>query len=421
MKPSFTFLPARRTGALIALFAALTGCALTGCNKPATPSQGRGGHNAGGPQTIPVAIAKAETQDVPIYLSGLGSVEAYNTVTIKSRIDGQLVRVAFKEGQDVKQGDLLAEIDPRPYQVQLQQAEATLFKDQASLKDAKLNLERFKQLFQEGGVISKQQLDTQDSLVNQLDGTVRSDQAQIDNVKLQLAYTRITAPVSGRVGLKLVDVGNMVHAADPSGLAVVTQLQPIAVVFALPEDQLPTVSQHMRGTTLNVDAYSRDDRTQLASGKLLTIDNQIDQTTGTGKLKAIFDNRNLSLWPQQFVNVRLLLETKKNSTVVPAAAIQRGPQGTYVFALKPDKTVELRTVQLAFSQGNMAAIQSGLNPGENVVTDGQDKLQNGSKVEVPGGAPANAGDQQPGHPQGQQPNQQQGQGKKRAQKGAPGQ
>jgi len=414
MKPSSTFLPARRTGALIALFAALTGCALTGCSKPAAPAQGRGGRNGGGPAAIPVAVAKAETQDVPIFLTGLGSVEAYNTVTIKSRIDGQLVRVAFKEGQDVKQGDLLAEIDPRTYQVQLQQAEANLFKDQSSLKDAKLNLERFKSLYQEGGVISKQQLDTQDSLVNQLDGTVRSDQAQIDTVKLQLVYTRITAPVSGRVGLKLVDVGNMVHAADANGLLVLTQLQPIAVVFALPEDQLPTVSQHMRGTTLAVDAYSRDDRTQLASGKLLTIDNQIDQTTGTGKLKAIFDNRDRTLWPQQFVNIRLLLETKKNSTVVPAAAIQRGPQGTYVFTLKPDKTVELRTVRLAFSQGNMSAIESGLSPGEDVVTDGQDKLQNGSHVEVPGSA--NAGDQQPGQPQqgGQQ-------GKKRAQKGAPGQ
>jgi len=414
MKPSFIFLPAHRTGALIALFAALTGCALTGCNN-AAPAQARGGRNGAGPPVIPVAVAKVETQDVPIFLTGLGSVEAYNTVTIKSRIDGQLVRVAFREGQDVKQGDLLAEIDPRTYQVQLQQTEATLFKDKASLQDAKLNLERFKSLYQEGGVISKQQLDTQDSLVNQLEGTVRSDQAQIDNVKLQLVYTRITAPVNGRVGLKLVDVGNMVHAADANGLLVLTQLQPIAVVFSLPEDQLPTVSQHMRGAALAVDAYSRDDRTQLASGKLLTIDNQIDQTTGTGKLKAIFDNRDRTLWPNQFVNIRLLLETKKNSTVVPAAAIQRGPQGTYVFTLKPDKTVELRTVRLAFSQGNMSAIESGLNPGENVITDGQDKLQNGSHVEVPGGAPANAGDQQPSGQQGGQP------GKKRAQKGAPGQ
>jgi len=404
-QPRFTYFPACRTALLTGLLAVLSGWALTGCAKDPQQAQqkGKGGRPGMGQMVVPVATAKAETRDLPVFLSGLGSVDAFNTVSIKSRIDGQLVRVAITEGQEVKQGDLLAEIDPRPYQVQLSQAEATLFKDQSALKDAKLNLARYQDLFTNGGVVSKQQLDTQDSLVNQLEGAVRSDQAQIDTVKLQLTYTRITAPVSGRVGLRQVDAGNMVHASDPTGLLVLTQLQPIAVIFSLPEDQLPIVSQRMRNTTLEVQVFSRDDRTRLATGKLLTIDNQIDATTGTGKLKAVFDNRDRSLWPNQFVNVHLLLETKKNSTVAPVAAIQRGSQGAYVFIVKNDKTAELRPVKIAFTEGNMVAIESGLTPGEDLVIDGQDKLQNGTKVEVPGSAPANAG----------------GQGKRS--KGAPGQ
>ena len=409
LKPGFRFPPACQTRALIALFVVLSGCALSGRNKGASQQQqqGRGGRGGMGPMVVPVATARAEVRDVPVYLSGLGSVDAFNTVIIKSRIDGQLVRVAIQEGQEVKQGDLLAEIDPRPYQVQLQQVEATLFKDQAALKDARLNLARYQDLFRNGGVVSRQQLDTQESQVNQLEGAVRADQAQIENVKLQLSYTRITAPVSGRVGLRQVDVGNMVHASDPTGLLVLTQLHPIAVIFSLPEDQLPVVAQRMRAGVLEVDAYSRDDRVKLATGKLLTIDNQIDQTTGTGKLKAVFENRDRSLWPNQFVNARLLLETKKQSTVVPVAAIQRGPQGTYVFTTNPDKTAELRHVKVAFTEGALAAIESGLTPGEEVVIDGQDKLQNGSRIEIPGSAPVNvnAG----------------GHDRKQWQKGAPGQ
>jgi multidrug efflux system membrane fusion protein len=360
---------------------------LSGCGNTSADSKQKGGGKGGqnrGQVVIPVAVAKAEVRDLPIILSGLGSVEAYNTVTVKSRIDGQLVQVAFKEGQEVKEGDLLAEIDPRPYQVALAQAEATLFKDQSALKDAKVNLERFQQLYKDG-VIPKQQLDTQDSLVGQLEGAVRADQAQVDNVKLNLAYTRITAPVGGRVGLRQVDIGNMVHAADPNGLLIITQLQPISVIFNLPQDELPTVSQHMNKGRLSVDAYSRDDQTKLATGSLLTIDNQIDTTTGTGKLKAVFDNRDRSLWPNQFVNVHLLLEVRKNNTVVPSAAIQRGPQGTYVFAIKPDKTAEIRPVTVAFSQGNFSAISQGVSQGDLVVTDGQDKLQPGTRVEIRSG------------------------------------
>jgi membrane fusion protein, multidrug efflux system len=333
-------------------------------------------------QAVPVSVFTAERRDMPYYLTGLGSVNAFYTDSIKSRVDGELMQVNFKEGQFVNKGDLLAVIDPRPYEVALEQAQAQLFKDQASLRDAKLNYDRYKGLLQNSGSMSQQQVDTQQATVDQLEGTVRTDQAAIDSAKLNLVYCHITSPISGRVGLRLVDPGNIVHATDTNPLLVITQLQPIAVLFTLPEDQLPTVAQHMAKTTLDVEAYSRDDETKLAKGKLLTIDNQIDQTTGTGRLKAVFDNGDNSLWPNQFVNIRLLLEIRKNSTVIPAAAIQRGPQGTYVFVAKSDNTVEIRPVTIAFTQDNQSNIASGLSPNEVVVTDGQDKLQEGSKIEV---------------------------------------
>ncbi len=384
------------TMAVCALACAFLAVVLTGCGNTSANSKKSNNGNASGPggkggpgrgqMVIPVGVAKAEIRDLPVILNGLGSAEAYNTVAVKTRIDGQLVKVDFREGQEVKEGDLLAQIDPRPYEVQLSQTQATLFKDQSALRDAKVNLERFQQLYKDG-VIPKQQLDTQDSLVGQLEGAVRADTAQVDNVKLNLAYTRITAPVSGRVGLRLVDVGNIVHASDPNGLLVITQLQPIAVIFTLPQDLLQSVAQHMRNGSLAVDAFSRDDQTKIATGKLLTIDNQIDVTTGTGKLKAVFDNRDRSLWPNQFVNVHLLLEVRKNNTVVPAAAIQRGPQGTYVFTVKPDKTADMRPVTISFSEGKYASISQGVQPGELVVTDGQDKLQPGTRVEVAASAP----------------------------------
>ena len=378
-----SLLAACKTGLSAGLALVLASCA----NAPVTP-QTKGGQNRG-PQAVPVAVAKAERRDLPVYLTGLGSVEAFNTVQVKSRLDGQLVQVAFREGQNVKKGELLAVIDPRPYEVQLSQAEANLFKDQSALKDAKLNLTRFDELFK-AGVVPKQQFDTQGSLVGQLEGAVRADQAQVDNVKLNLVYTRITAPVSGRIGLRLVDVGNIVHASDPNGLLVVTQLQPIAALFTLPEDNLQSVSQHMRQGKLTVDAYSRDDQTKLASGYLLTIDNQIDPATGTGKLKAIFENQDSSLWPNQFVNVHLLLEIQKNIVAIPAAAIQHGPQGNYVFVVKPDKTVDMRMVNIGLTSGTLAAVTNGIAEGELVVTDGQDKLQAGSKVDFRGGGPGSA-------------------------------
>ena len=346
---------------------------------PAATGKGKGGPGTGG-FVVPVVVSTAQRGDLPVYFNGLGTVTAFNTVTVHSRVDGQLVSVAFKEGQFVHEGDLLAQIDPRPFQVQLEQAQGQLAKDQAQRKDAEVNLGRYQLLFQEG-VIPQQQLDTQAALVGQFDGAITSDQSQIDNAKLQLTYSRITAPLTGRIGLRLVDVGNIVHATDANGLLVITQLQPISVLFSLPQDQLPQVNAKLRaGTTLVVEAYDRDDTAKIATGKLLTIDNQIDPTTGTYKLKSIFGNADNGLFPNQFVNVHLLVDTKHNLTIVPAAAIQRGPQGTYVYAVGSDNTVKIRTVNIAQTTGNSIGLSNGLNSGDVVVIDGQDKLQDGSKV-----------------------------------------
>jgi membrane fusion protein, multidrug efflux system len=345
----------------------------------AAAGKGKGSFGAGG-LVVPVVVATAQRGDLPVYFDGLGTVTAFNTVTVRSRVDGQLASVAFKEGQFVHEGDLLAQIDPRPFQVQLEQAQGQLAKDQAQRKDAEVNYERFKLLFDEG-VIPKQQLDTQAALVGQFDGAITSDQSQIDNAKLQLTYSRITAPISGRIGLRLVDVGNIVHATDTSGLLVITQLQPIAVIFSLPQDQLPEVNAKLRaGVQLAVDAYDRDDTAKIASGKLLTIDNQIDPTTGTYKLKSIFDNTDNALFPNQFVNIHLLVGTKRNLTIVPTAAIQRGPQGTYVYAAGSDNTAKIRVVTIAQTTGDSVGLSAGLDEGEVVVIDGQDKLQDGSKI-----------------------------------------
>ena len=362
-------------GLFAALLLALIGAACSGSSPSPSPAR------ANAQPVIPVTVGKAQKQDLPIYLTGLGSVAAYFTVSVKSRVDGQLVAVNFKEGETVKQGALLAVIDPRPYQVALDQAQATLFKDQASLRDAQLNYERYKGLLQNSGAMSQQQVDTQKATADQLEGAVRNDQAAVDSAKLNLVYSHITAPVSGRIGSRLVDPGNIVHATDTNPLLVITQLQPITAIFTLPEDQLPEVARQMQRGPLQVDAYSRDDQTKLATGKLLTIDNQVDQTTGTARLKAVFQNEQSQLWPNQFVNIHLLLETRKGVTVIPSAAVQTGPQGTYVYVAKADKTVEVRPVNIAIFEGNLSQIVSGVSPGESVVTDGQDKLQAGSRVE----------------------------------------
>jgi multidrug efflux system membrane fusion protein len=362
------------------LFAVAAVCAFfVGCGGGADSKQQQKAL-AAGLRSVSVATAQVQRQDVPVYLTGLGAVTAFNTANLKSRVDGQIMKVNFTEGQNVKEGDLLIEIDARPYQVQLEQMQAQIFRDQAQLRDAQLNLQRYTTLIPSGS-IAQQQVDTQKALADQLEGTVRTDQAQIDNAKLQIVYCHITAPFTGRVGLRQVDPGNIVHAADTNPMLILTQLQPIAVIFTLTEDVLPTVSQHMKGKTLEVDAFSRDDQTKLATGKLLTIDNQIDPTTGTAKLKAVFSNTDNQLWPNQFVNANLLLETRKNSTVVPTAAILRGPQGTFVYAVNSDKTVQDRVVTVALTQGDTTVVTAGLNPGDTVVTDGQDKLQRGSRIE----------------------------------------
>src|SRR6202795_212043 len=360
------------------LFAAVLICAFfIGCSS-ADPQQQKA--QAAGPRAVSVATAQVQRQDVPVYLTGLGAVTAFNTANIKSRVDGQIVKVNFQEGQNVKEGALLIEIDSRPYQVQLEQMQAQLFRDQAQLRDAQLNLQRYTTLIPSGS-IAQQQVDTQKALADQLEGTVRTDQAQIDNARLQITYCHITAPFNGRIGLRQVDPGNIVHASDTNPMLILTQLQPIAVIFTLPEDVLPNVSKHMLQGALAVDARSRDDQTMLATGKLLTIDNQIDPTTGTAKLKAVFSNTDNQLWPNQFVNADLLLEIRRNSTVVPTAAILRGPQGTFVYAVNPDKTVQDKQVTVSLTQGDTTVITAGLNPGDMVVTDGQDKLQRGSRIE----------------------------------------
>src|SRR5580692_70564 len=335
---------------------------------------------------ISVAVSPALKQNVPYYLSGLGTVTAFNTVTVKSRVDGELQKVNFTEGQFVHDGDLLAEIDPRPFQVALEQMEGQLFRDQAQLNNAKVDFKRYDQLSKEG-VISSQQADTQNSQVAQLEGAVRADQAQIDNEKLQLVYCKITAPLSGRVGLRLVDQGNMIHATDVNGLVVITQVQPIAVLFTLPEDNLPEVITHMKNEDLGVQAYSRDDQSMLASGRLLTVDNQIDPTTGTVRFKAAFENKDLSLWPNQFVNTRLMLAVRKDAIVVPLAAVQRGTQGSYVYTVRAGKA-NMQPVKVDLTQGNIALIGTGVSVGDQVVVDGQERLQSGSPVEVHDASPS---------------------------------
>lgn len=339
-------------------------------------------HKAEFGQAAPVVVATARKGNLPIYFTGLGTVTAYYTVTIHTRVDGQIMDVLFKEGQFVNKGDALVEIDPRPYQVMLEQAEGQFAKDQATLKDAELDFNRYTTLVKEG-VVSKQQLDTQTATYDAAKGALKTDQAAIDTAKLDLTYCHITAPITGRIGLRLVDPGNIVHATDTTGLVVITQLQPIAVIFTLPQDQLPEVYKELRAQEkLPVDAYDRDNATRITTGYLQTMDNQIDTTTGTYKLKAVFDNKNNELFPNQFVNIHLLVNTQRGVTIVPAAAVQRGPDGTYVYVVKGGNTVKVRSVKVGLTQGNNISIASGVQPGEQVVTDGLDKLTDGTTIEA---------------------------------------
>jgi len=341
----------------------------------------KGGSDKSGGRSVPVVASTSRRGDMPVYLPGLGSVTAFNTVTVRSRVDGQIMKIAFTEGQLVKEGDLLIEIDPRPFQVMLEQAEATKARDVALLQNALVDQERYKVLFGQEA-IPKQQLDTQLATVAQYQATIKSDQAAIDNAKLQLIYCKITSPLTGRIGLRLVDQGNIIHATDVNGLVVITQLQPIAVIFNIAEDSLPAVRKKMQTETLHIDAYDRDLKKKLAQGKLLTIDNQIDQSTGTVRFKGQFENEDNALFPNQFVNARLLLDMRRNAVIIPTAAIQHSAQSTFVYVVKADNTAEVRTVVSTLTEGDEAAVDSGLEPGENVVIDGVDKLQQGTKVSM---------------------------------------
>jgi multidrug efflux system membrane fusion protein len=343
---------------------------------------GRRGGGAAGGGPVPVVAGKAEQRDVPIYLDGLGTVQAFNTVTVHSRVDGELQQVLFAEGQDVKAGDLLAVIDPRPYQAALDQAIAKKAQDEAQLANAKIVLARNTDLLTRK-VIAQQDFDTSKYQVDQFQGTVQGDLAAIDNAKTQVDYTQIKSPINGRTGVRIVDVGNIVHASDQNGIVVITQLHPISVVFTLPEQNLQSIlSAGAANGGLPVLALDRGNTTTLDQGKLAVVDNEIDQTTGTVKLKATFPNADLKLWPGKFVNARLILTTRKNATVVPSSVVQRGPQGTYAYVIKPDKTVEMRPIKVAQTENNQALIDSGLQPGEQVVVDGQYKLQPGARVEL---------------------------------------
>ena len=353
----------------------------------AATKQGGFGKGAGrkggpfGPQTMPVGTATARIADVPVYLAGLGSVTPVSTVTVKARVDGQLAKLNFREGQVVKAGDVLAEIDPRPFQVVVTQAEGTLARDQALLANARVDLDRYRKLVEQDS-IATQQLDTQKALVDQYIGNVKGDRGNLDSAKLQLSFTKVIAPVGGRIGLKQVDVGNMIHASDTNGIVVITQLQPIDVVFSVPEANVQRVMKRLvSGNTLAVDAWDRDGKNKLADGSLVTADNQIDSSTGTVKLKARFPNTGYDLFPNQFVNARMLLDVQKGATVIPPAAVQRGAQGFYVYVLNADNTVSARVVKTGISQGEMMAIEDGIKAGEVVVVDGTDKLREGAKVE----------------------------------------
>ncbi|MBS1190427.1 MAG: multidrug transporter subunit MdtA [Rhodocyclaceae bacterium] len=362
---------------------------------------GKNGRPGGPNRPQPVSVMPVAVKDVPLWLTAIGSAVPRNLVTLRTRVDGELLRLHFAEGQMVKQGQLLAEIDPRPFQAQLAQANGQLARDNAFLQNARVDLARYQDLWAKDS-IARQQLDTQEALVRQYEGTVENDRGLVDNAKLQLGYTRIVAPVSGRIGLRQVDPGNQVHASDANGLASIAQVEPMMVVFAVPEGHLPEINRRLAaGDTLEAEAWDRELKNRLAAGKLLTTDNQIDPATGTIKLKAQFANAERSLFPNQFVNVRLLLGTRQGATVVPGAAVQRGARGAFVYAVDAEGGVKSLPVTPGPVDGELMAVDGLLKPGDRVVTDGADKLRDGAKVEVisPEKRQAQAapgGDQKPG-------------------------
>jgi multidrug efflux system membrane fusion protein len=397
--------PVRKTGRTIrwsagAVVAVIVGAGAYGWFGP----RGLGSAGSAAPASpalrpVPVTAGKVVVEDFPVYRLGIGTVQAYNTVTVKVRVDGELKTVAFHEGQEVNQGDLLAIVDPRPLEAQLRQAEADKARDEALLANAKLDLERFSTLVKRE-FATRQSVDTQNALVVQYQAAVLRDQAVIDNAEVQLGYTTITAPLSGRTGVRLIDQGNIVHAGDSTGLVVITQIKPIAVVFALPQQYLPEITDALRRGPLKVLAYDQDNRLALGEGRLELIDNQIDQGTGSARLKAIFPNDDERLWPGAFVNAWLRLELRRG-TVVPVSAVQAGPEGSFAFVIGPDNAVETRPLRVAATWEGKALIESGLADQDRVVVDGQYKLRRGTRVidtAQTKGAPAKTTAVQPGAP-----------------------
>ncbi|MCO5099510.1 MAG: MdtA/MuxA family multidrug efflux RND transporter periplasmic adaptor subunit [Burkholderiaceae bacterium] len=349
-------------------------------------------------RVLPVTVSAAQRADVPVVHDALGTVTSLRTVVVRPQVDGQLLRVGFREGQLVKAGDLLAEIDPRPFEVQLAQAQGQLARDRALLENAKVDLERYRTLVKQDAA-SVQQLDTQAALVRQYEGALKAEQAQVDNARLQLGYTRITAPFAGRAGLRLVDPGNLVRAGDPTGLVTITQIQPIGVVFSVAEKDLgPILERYRAGRPMQVQALDRDQREVLATGRLTTIDNRIDTTTGTLKMRAEFSNADGALFPNQFVNVRVRVDTLEGATVIPSAAVQRGSPGTYVYVVQGGNTVALRRVSLGPSEGQRSVVREGVSVGELVVVDGVDNLRDGARVEPIDKEAAERAAQRPGEP-----------------------
>jgi multidrug efflux system membrane fusion protein len=372
-----------------------TGAFLFVHQKPKAAPAGASGAGRG-PGAIPVVATKARSGNIGVFVTGLGNVTPLNTVTVRSRVDGQLMSVNFREGDLVHRGELLTQVDPRPYQAQVDQFEGQLTRDQALLRNAEIDLRRYEILLKQDA-IPEQQMTTQQALVGQYQGNIKQDEGLLEGARVNLVYTRITAPITGRVGLRLVDPGNIVHASDTNGMLVITQVQPISVIFTVAEDQLPSIRLKLRsGQRLPVDAFDRDLKTQLASGALSTIDNQIDPTTGTLRLRATFENRDDTLFPNEFVNARLLLQEKRGVTLIPSAAVQRSTRSTFVYLIRPDNTVTSRDVTIGTTEGGQSEVISGLAPGDAAVMTGVDKLQEGSKV-VPhfeDGAQGSSGDGQ---------------------------